>query len=132
MKIKVMIIIQYYRDGSPWTLKEVENPKWEQIETAIRAMDNYCFPIVQLNRTIDLDDENLFNIIGGNGRWALFHQMGDWEYTDDSGDETEVRLWDSDQGYMCKEKNVIKDMNILLKYVRVYYETASYKKLKEI
>lgn len=25
-------------------------------------------------------DENSFNIIGGDGQFAIFHQMGEWEY----------------------------------------------------
>ncbi len=38
-------------------------------------MDNYCFPIVYLNTTHYDDDESIFNIIGGDGRWTLFHMM---------------------------------------------------------
>jgi hypothetical protein len=127
-----MTIIRYYKNGKSWTSKDIKYPKWEEIERAIKRMENYCFPIVKLSMTDNTDDENTLNVIGGNRRWALFELMGNWEYSDQSQDDTDVYLWDSDQGYECKEKNVIKDINILLKYIRVYYETGSYEKLKKL
>ncbi len=132
MKVKLMTVIQYYRDGRPWTSEEILNPKWEQVENAVKAMDNYCFPVVWLHPSENPDDEKTLDIIGGNGRWAVFHHMGDWQYSDGSGDETEVRLWESDQGYECQEHNVIKDIKLLLEYVRLFYDTASYAKLKQL
>ncbi|HNH10332.1 MAG TPA: hypothetical protein PK683_17665 [Leptospiraceae bacterium] len=132
MKVKLMTVIQYYRDGRPNTSKEFKNPSWDLVEKSIKQMDNYCFPIVWLHPSEDPDDEKTLDIIGGNGRWAVLHHMGDWQHSDGSGDETEARLWESDQGYECQEQNVIKDIETVLKYVRVFYDTASYAKLKQV
>lgn len=125
-----MTIIRYYRDGRPWDSEDVRSPAWLEVEAAIRRMDNFCYPIVQLNLTED--DENIFNVIGGNGRWALFQMMGEWQYEDRHGDPSEVRLWDSDQGYFCTEKNVITDVEKVLRIARKFYETGSYDHLDDV
>ena len=93
---------------------------------AVRRMDNYCFPWVSLNTTDDDTDESVFNIMGGAGRWALFHMMGDWQYEDPAGSDAGARLWDSDQGYYCKEKNILTDVERVLRITKAYYDTGSY------
>jgi hypothetical protein len=131
-----MTVIRYHRDGRPWESERVVAPSWSDVETAIRRMDNYCFPIVMLNpERDDPEDESseIFNIIGGAGRWALFHMMGDWQYEDPtSDDDEEVRLWDSDQGYFCQGKNVLKDVEKVLRITRAFYDTASYASLDSV
>lgn len=124
-----MSIVRYYRDGRPWDSEDILSPEWPQVEAAIRRMDNYCYPIVELNRTEYEDDEDIFNIIGGNGRWVLFHMMDDWQYEDPNGSDKEVRLWDSDQGYFCKERNVITDIEKVLRITKEFFDSGSYKNL---
>jgi hypothetical protein len=124
-----LTIIRYYRDDRPQDSKVIFNPTWRDIKDAVRKMDNYCFPIIQLNLNEEDDDENIFNIIGGNGRFALFHLMGDWQYEDPNGGDDEVRLWESDQGYYCCAKNVLTDIKKVLRITKVFYETGSYDNL---
>jgi hypothetical protein len=127
-----MTVIRYYRDGRPWDTEEVTSPAWSEVELAIRRMDNYCFPIVQLNKTEDENDQGIFNICGGDGRWALFHVMGDWQYEDPAGGEEEVRLWESDQGYYCRRKNVLTDIGKVLRITKAFFETGSYDTLDSV
>ena len=54
-----MTITRYY-DKGPWDTKVVNSPSWNDVETAIRKMDNYYFPIVQLFLTENTDDEDNF------------------------------------------------------------------------
>lgn len=75
-----MTVVRYYRDNRPSDSERVNSPSWQDVEAAIRKMDNYCFPIVQLNCTGNDDDENVYNVIGGDGRFAIFQMMGDWQY----------------------------------------------------
>ena len=79
-----------YRDGRHWDLERIHSPAWSDVERAVRRMDNYCFPWVQLNKTDDDTDESIFNVMGGDGRWALFHIMGDWQYEDPAGSDEEA------------------------------------------
>jgi Domain of unknown function (DUF4180) len=128
-----MTVVRYY-DDRPWDSEQVLSPLWSDVETAIRRMDNYYFPIVQLNCVEDEEDEdeNVFNIIGGAGRFALFHAIGDWQYEDPTGEDERVRLWESDQGYFCKERNVLTDIEKVLRITRAYYETGSYEGLDDV
>jgi hypothetical protein len=127
-----MTAICYYRDHPGWDAEQIDSPSWSDVESAVRRMDNYCFPIVELNTTDDDEDENIFNIIGGEGRWALLHMMGKWQYAEPGGSEKEVRLWDSDQGYYCREKNILRDVDWVLRIVRKFYDTGSYDDLDSV
>lgn len=127
-----MTVIRYYRDQRPWDTEQVLSPSWPDVETAIRRMDNHCFPIVWLNCDEEDDAEDIFNVIGGDGRWALFHMMSEWHYEDPNGGDAEVRLWTSDQGYYCKEKNIITDVEKVLRITKQYYETGSYDGLDDV
>jgi hypothetical protein len=127
-----MTVVRCYRDGRPSDSVDVPSPAWADVETAIRRMDNYCFPIVLLNLTPFEDDETIFNVIGGAGRWALFHMMGEWHYFDPKGGEAAVWLWESDQGYGCKEKDVLTDVEKVLRITRRFYDTGSYQGLDEV
>jgi hypothetical protein len=127
-----MTIIRYYRDGRHWDTQQIDSPAWSDIESAIRCMDNYCFPIVQLNTTDSEEDENIFNICGGEGRWALFHMMGEWQYEDPAGGDREVRLWDSDQGYYCREKNILTDIEKVLRITKAFHSSGSYDGLNSV
>jgi hypothetical protein len=127
-----MTVIRYYRDGRHWDTEQVVMPAWSDVEAAIRKMDNYCFPIVQLNTTDNEQAENIFNICGGSGRWALFHMMGDWQHEEPGGGEGEVQLWDSDQGYYCREKNILTDIERVLRITKAFYDTGSYSSLDAV
>ena len=58
--------------------------------------------------------------------------MGEWQYAEPGGSEKEVRLWDSDQGYFCREKNVLGDVEKVLRIVKKFYETGSYDDLDSV
>ena len=137
-KIKSMTIIQYYKDDRPWDANLVKNPTWQEVQSAIRQMDNDSLPIVLLS-LLEFDDGadvfndmNAFNIIGAANKCALFHMEHDWRYEDPDGDTTEVRLWESDQGYYCQERHVLRDVEKALRIVKTYYESGSYETLDAI
>lgn len=127
-----MTVIRYYRDGRPWDYETVVGPSWSQVEFAIRRMDNYCYPIVNLNCSEFDEEAAIFNVLGGNGRWTLFHEMGEWQYEDSSRGDGEVWLWDSDQGYGCKQKNILTDVEKVLRITKAFYESGSYDHLDEV
>jgi hypothetical protein len=127
-----MTAIRYYRDGRHWDTERVDSPSWADVEKAVRRMDNYCFPIVELSCTESDEDDAMFNVCGGDGRWALFHIMGEWQYIDPTGGDAEVRLWDSDQGYYCQEKNILTDVEKVLRITKAFYDTGSYEHLDNV
>jgi hypothetical protein len=127
-----MTVIRYYRDVRPWDTEVINSPSWPDVEAAVRRMDNYCYPIVWLHTKENDDDENIFSICGGEGRWALFHMMETWQYEEPGGSDKEARLWESDQGYYCREKNILTDLPKVLRIVKAFYETGSYDNLDKV
>ena len=67
--------------------------------------------------------------MGGAGRWALF-SMGDWHDEGSSGCGQEVRL--SNQGYYCKAKNVLTDIEKILRITKGFYKTGRYDSLDNL
>jgi len=127
-----MTVIRYYRDQRPWDSVVSRSPLWSDVEASIRRMDNFCFPIVQLNTAESEESENIYAIFGGDGRWALAQMMGDWQYELPGGGEGEVRLWESDQGYYCREKNILTDVEMVLRITKEFYDTGSYENLNQV
>lgn len=133
-KITYLSIVQYFDDRSS-TVNTLRNPSWNDVESAIRKMDNYYFPIVLLGTHVigleedGFEDEDSFHVMGGNGRFALFSFTGEWQYERESGGDEDVRLWDSDQGYICQEKNILYDISRVLHVVNKFYNTGSYNDL---
>jgi hypothetical protein len=132
--IQLMTVSRYYRDARPSDAEYVPSPTWADVEAAVRRMDNYCFPFVSLSVHDDPEDERLeaFWVVGGDGRWALLQASGDWQYERLDGGEEDVRLWDSDQGYFCKAKNVVTDVNEVLRVTKAFYHSGSYESLGPI
>jgi hypothetical protein len=58
--------------------------------------------------------------------------MGEWQYEDSAGGDREVRLWDSDQGYYCKEKNVLTVIERVLRITKAFYDSGSYNGLNGV
>lgn len=123
--IKLLTAIEYFRDGRPWRANQTVNPDWSAIESAVRQMENFSFPIVQLHCTPFDDDEDMLNIIGGDGRYAMFHMAGEWQYFDPEGGTEPAHLWESDQGYDCLEQNITSDVGKVLRIAKHFYETGS-------
>src|SRR5687767_16013700 len=111
--IQLMTVARYYRDGRPTGSEHVVSPMWPDVEAAVRRMDNYCFPFISLSVDDDPEDFRLeaFWLVGGDGRWAMLQSSGKWQYEAPGAGEEDVRLWDSDQGYFCKAKNIVTDIN---------------------
>jgi len=121
-----MTVIRYHPDGRPWSEEDTVGPCWHQVEQAIRRMDNNEYPVLQMNPGVFEDDENILNVVGGAGRWALFQLGGDWEFEAPVGEARQERLWESDQGYICSAKKVTTDLDFVIGLCRVFFESGSY------
>ncbi len=122
-------VIRCFKDGRPWDVVQVNAPAWEEVEYAIRRLDNDRLPLVQLDPSSDDDNEAIFNVLGGAGRWTLFQIMGEWRYEDPAGGDGEVRLWEGGQTHVCRERNVLRDLESVLAIARRFYLAASYEEL---
>ncbi|WP_198732285.1 Imm1 family immunity protein [Sanguibacter suaedae] len=100
-------------------------PTWDDVAAAVSRLDDHEFPIVELSCTEHDDDEALL-VIGGRGRYALTQSVPGWQFSDPSRPDREVRLWTSDQGYFCTEREIITDLGLVLRIVEEFYRTGSY------
>ena len=41
-------------------------------------------------------------------------------------------LWDSDQGYFCKAKNIVTDVKEVLRVTKAFYDSGSYAALEPV
>ena len=136
--VRSMVIVRYYEDGRPWDAEVIADPTWDAVELAVRQMDDNLRPIVLLSperfgsSDEAFEDDDAFNVIGGAGPYALFQTAGEWRYEDPNGGTEKVRLWQSDQGYFCQERNVITDVEKVLRIVRVYYDSGTYEGLDTV
>ena len=120
----------HYPPGQNWHCLEIDFSEWTAVSIAIRQMDDDTNPIVQLSHK-DIEscfsDDSSFNIIGGiSSGFALFEFIPGWRFEDPSGSHDDVRLWQSDQGYFCKRRNIVSDIDAVLRLARVYFDTGSY------
>ena len=129
-----MNIIRHYRDDRPHSEERVLSPSWAEVEAAIRRMDrdNGYIQIVQLNCTADGDDDDIFNVISGNGNWVPFQMSGEWEYDDPAGGDDMVSLWGGDRRPFCEGRNALADVEKVLKLTRAFYDSGSYERLDEV
>lgn len=130
------LTIIHYPPHKPWHCVEISSPSWDDVSAAIRKMDDNEYPIVELSWS-DVDtcgeDEDSFHIVGGSAPgFAMSNFSGDWRFEDPNGSNEDVRLWQSDQGYFCKRKNIVADVEAALKIVKVYFETGSYDELRRV
>lgn len=127
------LTIVHYPPREPYCCAEIQSPEWERVSAAIRKMDDGEYPIVQLSwDDVEscFDDESSFNIIGGDGVGFAIFEMNGWQFEDLDGSDEDVRLWQSDQGYFCKRRNIIADVDVVLKLTKVYFETGSYDEVR--
>ncbi len=108
----------------------VERPSWPDVQAAIRRMENFCFPIVTL--ASDASEQDGLIVVGGPRRYAATRLDGSWIYERPDGGDREVRLWDSDQGFYCHERNVIRRRRKVLEIASTFYETGDFQKVAEV
>jgi hypothetical protein len=134
MHAKVLDIIIY---ESQWEHRseQVALPTWERIEDAIRQLDKFHFPILHLWPTLDesmhelTEDREWFSVIGGDGEYWFAATIADqWEnhYLNKTGSDQRINLWTSDQGFSAADREVCRDVNIVLQAARYYAENGGF------
>jgi hypothetical protein len=129
-----LLTIIHYPPRKQWRSVEIRSPDWEDVSAAIRQMDDNEYPLVEMSWANmddgDVDEESLHIVGGGASGFAMTNFTGEWRFEDPDGGDEEVRLWQSDQGYFCKRRNIIADVDVVLKITKVYFETGSYDEVR--
>lgn len=129
-----MSCMRYDRSASGEPVRQppeiVNYPSWQQVQAAIRRMENFCYPIVTI--ATDPEEQHALCVVGGPRRFAVADLTGTWQYERPDGGKEEVRLWASDQGYYCRERNIIRLRRTVLDLARTFFETGNFVKVAEV
>lgn len=130
--IKLLVTSRYSSEGHSLGLTVNENPSWEEVEARIRQLDQFCHPLVRLCLTEDEDDDFSLNILGGNGKYAIFSMCADWQFHDPAKSDVEIQVWLSDQGASFCESDVCEDLEQAILIARRFFETGAYEAINEM
>ena len=108
----------------------VDLPSWSQVQAAIRRMENFCFPIVTL--AFDSSEKDGLVFVGGPRRFAITRVDGSWMFERAGGTDREVRLWASDQGYYCRDRNIASSKRTVLAIAKALYDTGDFGAVAEV
>lgn len=131
MLAKVLHITEYTKDGSSYTSHEIKDPSWQEIESAIRRLDKYCFPFIWIFLSEETNDVPDFQIIGGKGDYWMagtFNGYSHRRYSNQNvdGEDREVYVWESDQGFYDYESTLCHDVEEVLKATRYLCEHGDF------
>jgi hypothetical protein len=116
--------------NSPPVEKRIVHPTWQEIEATIRKLDKHVHPFIVLAPVLDESerfngDSDFFEVIGGNGDyWVAGSINGYWQRraVNPLGDDNEIDLWTSHQGFSSPSEFVLHDLNVVLRAAKYYYE----------
>jgi hypothetical protein len=122
LAVKVLAVTEYPPDPShdPYETHSFPNPTWAQINSAIRALNHYCLPFINIGLDEMCEGDNCLSVMGGPNGYCIFE--GDKLYFDPNHTGGEVDVWTSDQGFYPEERNVTYDIDLVLKLARYYAE----------
>lgn len=124
-----------YESQWKWHSEQIRLPEWSQIEEAVRRLDKFHFPFLHLWPTLEGSKHELvegvesFSVIGGNGEYWFAATIGSHfenHFLNLNGGDQEVELWTSDQGLSVRDKDVCRDVDLVLRAVRYYAEKGGY------
>ncbi len=128
---KFLHVTEYPRSGWGYTTQEIKNPSWQEIESAIRRLDKYCFPFIWIFLTDNTEDIPDFQIIGGKGDYWMSGNVNGYNerrYSNPSveGEDREVCVWESDQGFSDYESTICHDLEEVLQATRYLCEHGDF------
>lgn len=134
MPVKTLEVIRYPPDGigvsgNGWESVQHPAPSWATVESAIRRLDRDEYPYVWLYAAEPVYGEvpeNALCIMGGHGEYAIFlARHGDEiSYLDSSRSDTSVRIWESDQGSVKREKELCNNLATVLAIAKHFSEVG--------
>jgi immunity protein Imm1 of predicted polymorphic toxin system len=127
LAIRILEVTRYPAGGQGYTTRSTPNPTWNQVETAIRALDHHSLPFIFIGLRDACRGEDCLSVLGGPRGYAISaaDSDGGWmQYCDPSHSGGEVPVWTSDQGYYPPARFVTYDLELVLRVARHYAESG--------
>ncbi len=126
MHVKILQITVYEDDGWGAYSANISEPDWVDIEYAIRSLNRFTHPFIWMYRSKDVNNSTLpdFEVIGGDGVFAMQGRQNDSSvmYFNPTGTEEQVEIWTSDQGADLSDKNICREIGVVLEAARYLFE----------
>jgi hypothetical protein len=121
-----MLIGQYDENGWGGRTQAVIRPCWEEVESAVRALNRFTRPFVWFynDEHADQGDEPDLEILGGEGAFAIqgLRAGKAFRFSDQARGDEPVAVWISDQGAEMPARYVCHDLNIVLRATKNFCE----------
>lgn len=118
--------------------ERIDDPHWSQIADALLRLDRNEWPYVWLHSEPPIDDEtpnNMLCVMGCRGLYAItLHKDGDeirfFDRTKRVFAESEVTIWESDQGCDVGQMFLCESIDELRKIVHTFHAMCEFPELK--
>jgi hypothetical protein len=115
-----------YISSYSWHNKTINHPDWETVKQTILQMDKFYRPIVVLV----LENANTLCLNGDKDAWHIqkYEAKIDTysEAVNPRGDDTEVAVWTSDQGFSTTWQHAFNDREKVLEIANYVYNTGEF------
>src|SRR5262245_18293909 len=94
--IKVLEVTEYPPNCQPYKTNVTPNPSWEQVESAIRALDHHRQPFIFIGLRDECQGEDCLSVLGGPNGYAISAADSDsgWlNYCDPSHTGGDIPVW---------------------------------------
>ena len=128
MLVRVLVTVIYDETGWNWQKQVVRQPTWDQIDSSIRQLDQFCHPWIELHLTDDPDDPgNSLTVMGGKGVYWIALTADEWDQLrlfDPDKSSRKVDLWISDQGFDDHELHTTTDLELVMRIAGYFAQTG--------
>lgn len=118
-----------YESHWSWHTDSLDKPDWGAIEKTILQMDKFYRPIVILF----LENSDALWLTGDKDAWHIQkHESHSDTYSEavhPEGDNIEVQVWTSDQGFTTTWQHAFNDSATVLEVAKYLYDTGKFTNL---
>lgn len=131
MLVSMLRTIEYDQRGSHWRAEDIVRPAWPPVETSIRRLDKFRFPYIWLYLKSGAgNDHPDFAVMGGKSDyWMAGSVEGFFQRryrNPNPGDEDEVPVWTSDQGFSDADEFICHEIEVVLRAVKYFCQTGGF------
>jgi hypothetical protein len=115
-----------YTSSFTWHNENADNPTWEAVKQTVLQMDKFYRPIVVLV----LENSNKLWLNGDKDAWHIQKYDANtdtyFEAVNPRGNDTEVEVWTSDQGFTTTWRHAFNESEKVLEVVKHFYDMGEF------
>lgn len=127
LTVQVLKVREYAEDGEDYRTHSYPLPTWEQIESALRSLNHYRLPFMEIGLEDNDSQDGWYRVYGGPNGYAITattREAGRVKYDDPTLTECQADVWWSGDGYYPAEWHVCYDIELVVQVTRTFAETG--------